>query len=223
MSVSHLNQLILDIRPDAPPGFDNFLSGANAEALAAVLEHATGVAREPVLYLWGESGTGKTHLLRAWCAATGAVQYDPLPEPPLALVAVDGVERLASEEQIRLFSLINAAREGNARVLVTGSLPPGQLADSTLRPDLATRLAHGLVFRLHALSDTDKRAALTVRANARGLNLPEEVLSYLLTRCRRDLPHLLGLVDRLDTLSISRKRAASLPLLKELLQQSSSS
>ncbi len=223
MSFPHPNQLILDIRPDAPPGFDNFLPGANAEALAAVIELAAGIARESVVYLWGDPGTGKSHLLRAWCAATRAIQHDPLPEPPLDLVAVDGVERLAGDEQIRLFSLINAAREGGGRVLVTGSLPPAQLADSILRPDLATRLAHGLVFRLHALSDADKRAALTVRAHARGLSLPEEVLGYLLTRCRRDLPYLLSLVDLLDTYSISRKRAASLPLLKELLQRSQSS
>jgi DnaA family protein len=223
MSFPLLNQLILDIRPDAPAGFDNYLPGPNVEALAAVVEHATGLTREPVLYLWGEAGTGKTHLLRAWCSATGALQLAPLPEPPVALIAVDTVENLSGEDQIRLFSLINAARDGDGRVLVTGSLPPGQLAESALRPDLATRLAHGLVFRLQALSDADKRAALMVRAKARGLHLPNEVLSYLLTHCRRDLPHLLTLVDLLDTYSLSRKRAASLPLLKELLQRSQSS
>lgn len=217
MSFPILNQLILDIRPDTPPGFDNYLPGSNAEALAAVREHAGGLTREPVLYLWGEAGCGKSHLLQAWCAATGAVLHAPLPEPPLAWIAVDAVDRLDAEDQIRLFSLINAAREGDGRVLVTGPLPPAQLA---IRPDLATRLAQGLVFRLHLLSDADKHAALSVRAEARGLRLPDEVLRYLLTHCRRDLPHLLSLVDQLDACSLSRKRPVSLPMLKEILQLS---
>ena len=216
------NQLILDIRPDTPPGFDNYLPGPNAEALAAVSEHAAGKTQEPVLFLWGEAGTGKSHLLQAWCQATGAAPVLPLPEPPQTLVVVDDVERLDGEDQIRLFSLINAAREGDGRVLATGPVPPAQLTqlpNLRFRPDLATRLAQGLVFRLHPLSDADKRAALTVRAESRGLRLPDEVLRYLLTHCRRDLPHLLTLVDLLDTHSLSLKRPVSLPLLKEILQQ----
>jgi len=217
MSFPILTQLILDIRPDTPPGFDNYLPGSNAEALAAVREHAAGLTREPVLYLWGEAGSGKSHLLQAWCDATGAALHAPLPEPPLVWIAVDAVERLDAEDQIRLFSLINAAREGDGRVLVTGTLPPSKLP---IRPDLATRLAQGLVFRLQLLSDADKRAALSVRAEARGLRLPDEVLRYLLTHCRRDLPHLLTLVDRLDAYSLSRKRPVSLPMLKEVLQMS---
>jgi DnaA family protein len=220
------NQLILDIRPDTPPGFDNYLPGPNAEALAAVSDHAAGntqnPAREPVLYLWGEVGTGKSHLLQAWCRATGAVPVAPLPEPPQALVVVDDVANLDGEDQIRLFSLINAAREGDGRVLATGPVPPAQLTELAglqFRPDLATRLAQGLVFRLHPLSDADKRAALCVRAESRGLRLPDEVVRYLLTHCRRDLPHLLTLVDLLDTHSLSLKRPVSLPLLKEILQR----
>lgn len=220
------NQLILDIRPDTPPSFENFLPGPNAEAVQAVREHAAGRTLEPVLYLWGESGTGKSHLLRAWRDATGAVASTPLPEPGasarLDLIVVDDVQHLDGEDQIRLFSLINAAREGGGRVLASGPLPPAQLpqlASLARRQDLATRLAQGLVFRLQALSDADKRTALTVRAEARGMRLPDELLRYLLTHCRRDLPHLLSLVDQLDTFSLSRKRPLSLPLLKEMLLQ----
>lgn len=210
-----MRQLILDIRPDSPPDFDNYLPGPNAEALAVLREHAAGLMREPVVYLWGEAGTGKSHLLAAWSALTHAHAATPLPEPPVSWLAVDNVERLGPDDQIRLFNLINAAREGTGKVLASGPVPPGQLG---LRADLATRLAQGLVFRLSPLSDADKISALNVRAEARGMRLPEEVVRYLLTHCRRDLPNLLAMVDALDTYSLSRKRPASLPLLKEILQ-----
>lgn len=214
-----MRQLILDLRPDSPPDFGNYLPGPNAEALAALRAHLPGAAREPLLYLWGEAGVGKSHLARAWANSVGAAFFAAgaaLPEPPLAALAVDDVETLAADDQIRLFGLINAAREQGGLLLACGGLPPAQLA---LRPDLATRLAQGLVFRLLPLSDADKAAAMAIRAEARGLRLPEEVARYLLSHARRDLPSLLATVDALDTFSLSRKRPLSVPLLKELLQQ----
>lgn len=210
-----MRQLILDIRPDSPPGFDNFLPGPNAEALAVVRDHAAGMAREPLVYLWGEPGTGKSHLLAAWSAHTHAHTAIPLPEPPVDWLAVDDVASLDGDDQIRLFNLINAARDSGGRILATGAAPPTQLG---LRADLATRLAQGLVFRLQSLSEADKAAAIAIRAEARGLRLPDEVARYLLMHSRRDLPHLLAMVDALDTFSLSRKRPISIPLLKELLQ-----
>ncbi len=211
-----MRQLILDLRPDALPDFDNYLPGSNAEPLAVLREHAAGLQPEPVVYLWGEAGTGKSHLLAAWSALTHAHVSTPLPEPPVPWLAVDDADRLDAEDQVRLFNLVNAAREGTGKVLACGSAPPAQLA---LRADLATRLAQGLVFRLNPLSDADKVAAINIRAEARGLRLGEEVVRYLLTHSRRDLPNLLAMVDALDTHSLSRKRPVSIPLLKELLQR----
>lgn len=219
VKIAPMRQLILDIRPDAPPDFGNYLPGPNVEALAALRAHLPDEAREPLLYLWGEAGVGKSHLLRAWAGEVGATLADsdaPLPDPPLPALAVDDVEALDADNQIRLFGLINSAREQGGLLLASGSLPPAQLA---LRPDLATRLAQGLVFRLLPLSDADKAAALTIRAEGRGLRLPEEVSRYLLTHSRRDLPRLLAIVDALDTFSLSRKRPVSVPLLKEMLLQ----
>lgn len=209
-----MRQLILDIRPDAPPDFDNFLPGPNAEAVSVLRDHAVGLIAEPLIFLWGESGTGKSHLLAAWADAAKAIPGRPLPEPPVNALAVDDVDSLDPDDQIRLFNLINAAREGGGKVLACGSSPPPRLG---LRPDLATRLAQGLVFRLAPLTDADKAEALSARAEARGMRLPDDVGRYMLTHCRRDLPHLLALVDALDTHSLSRKRPASLALLKEIL------
>lgn len=214
-----MQQLILDIRPDAPPQFGNFLPGQNAEAVDALARFAAGEAGEPLIYLWGEAGSGKSHLLKACAdAAQGGVYCpgEPLPETLPPLLAVDDVDALGPEAQVGLFNLINQAREGAGRIVVAGKLPPARLA---LRQDLTTRLGWGLVFALKPLTDQERTAALHSRAAARGMRLPDEVAGYMLNHCRRDLPGLLATLDALDLFSLSRKRAVTLPLLREFLQQ----
>lgn len=218
-----MRQLILDLRPDAPPTLDNYLPAANWEALQCLRAVAAGRAPDAVIYLWGPAGSGKTHLLQATVAAclergrradyiaTGQALPAALP----ALLAVDDVQALAAPHQIDLFNAINQAREGGGVVLAAGDAPPGRL---TLRPDLTTRLAWGLVYALSPLGDADKLMALTERAQARGMTLPAEVARYLLTHCRRDLPHLLALVDALDAYSLSHRRPVTVTLLKSMLQ-----
>lgn len=216
-----MRQLILDIRPDSPPTFGNYLPGSNLEACDALRAAADGRPTEAVIYLWGPPGAGKTHLLRAVAesAKTGRRAHyvragEPLPEAPFGLLAVDDVQALGEAGQIALFDRINAAREGQGVVVAAGDAAPIRLA---LRPDLTSRLSWGLVFALLPLDDENKLMAITERAKARGMDLPREVARYLLSHCRRDLPNLLALVDALDAYSLSLKRPVSLALLKSML------
>jgi DnaA-homolog protein len=199
----YMRQLPLEISPPAAPSLDNFVAGANAEALAAVRALAAGERPEAVVYLWGEPGSGRTHLLRA------ATRANP------GLVAADDVETLDPTAQQALFNAINAARDGQTAVIATGSAPPAQL---TLREDLRSRLAWGLVYQLHAPSDADKAVYLRADAARRGLRLPEEVLAYLLSHLPRDLASLNAVLDALDRYSLASKRPLTLPLVKEALQ-----
>ena len=199
-----MHQLVLDISAPAAPDFDNYVAGPNAEALANVKRFAAGELREAVLYLWGEPGSGRSHLLRAAATANAA------------LVVADDVEKLDEPAQQRLFIAINAARQGDSPVLAAGSQPPGQLA---LREDLRTRLAWGLVYQLKPLSDADKARHLHAEASRRGLRLPEEVVGYLLTHLPRDLASLNAVLDALDRYSLSAKRPVTLPLVREALER----
>jgi DnaA family protein len=200
----YMRQLPLEISPPAAPSLDNFVAGANAEALAAVRALAAGQRPEVVVYLWGERGSGRSHLLQA------ATRANP------GLVAADDVETLDATAQQALFNAINAAREGQAAVIATGCAPPAQLA---LREDLRSRLAWGLVYQLRAPSDADKAAHLRADAARRGLRLPEEVLAYLLSHLPRDLASLNAVLDALDRYSLASQRALTLPLVKEALQK----
>jgi DnaA-homolog protein len=197
-----MQQLILDIGPAAEPDFENFVAGPNAEALARVRSLATGELREAIVYLWGDTGSGRTHLLRA------AARVNP------GLMIADDVEALDPSAQQQLFNAIN----GGARVLAAGSAAPGGLA---LREDLRTRLAWGLVYQLRPLSDADKGRHLRAEAARRGLRLSDEVVTYLLTRLPRDLASLNAVLEALDRYSLAAKRPITLPLVREALERRS--
>jgi DnaA family protein len=197
-----MQQLPLALSPPEPPGFDNYVAGENAEALAAVRALAAGASREPIVYLWGEAGSGRSHLLRA------AQRANP------ELVIADDVQTLDAPAQHALFALINAARERGQGVLAAGDKPPAALA---LREDLRTRLAWGLVYELHPLGDEAKRAHLTALAARRGLALAPEVAAYLLTHLPRDFASLNNVMEALDRHSLARQRGLSLPLVREAL------
>ena len=213
-----MRQLLLDLLPEAPPCLDNFVTGGNAEALTGFAAWLAPDSSEPSLFLWGEAGAGKTHLLRASAAHYSNASADPdllNIDESIALHAVDNVEALSDHGQIALFNLFNRLRACGGRLLTAASQPPRQLQ---LREDLRTRLASGLIYRLHALTDSQKIEALTNQAAARGLRLPPEALDYLISRAPRDMRSLSAFLAALDRYSLEHKRAITLPLLREVLQ-----
>lgn len=223
---SGMKQLALELASPPTPTLDNFVVGENAEVVAAVRALARGEGGERFVYLWGGSGSGRTHLLRAvlreWRGAGRVAQLCTRDAPPTAVritatdaIAVDDVQQLSPSAQIELFNIYNALRESSGLMLVAGDVPPARLA---LRADLLTRLAWGLVYEVRALSEDDRRAAVQGYAVARGFELPEEVIDYLMARAPRDLSSLRALVDTLDRLSLEQKRAVTVPLARELLQ-----
>lgn len=199
-----MQQLVLDIGRAPEPEFANYIAGPNAEAFSRVQALAAGELREAVVYLWGERGSGRTHLLRA------AQRANPL------LVAADDVEGLDAEAQQRLFAAINAARDGGPPVLAAGARPPAQLG---LREDLRTRLAWGLVYQLKPPGDDEKAFYLRGEAARRSLRLSEEVVAYLLTRLPRDLASLNAVLEALDRYSLQTKRPVTLPLVRQALEK----
>ena len=196
-----MRQLALGISPPPEPSLDNFVPGRNAELLARLRELKAGGLEENIVYLWGEPGSGRSHLLHA-CARPG-------------LAVADDVDALDEKEQIGLFSRINEAREVGSAVLAAGSSPPAQLA---LREDLKSRLAWGLVYQVKPLTDADRALYLAAEAERRGMRLADDLVAYLLARVRRDLKSLGVLLDALDRASLEQKRHLTLPLVREVLK-----
>ena len=135
--------------------------------------------------------------------------------PAEAVVALARVEALDDAAQAALFGLYNRIREATGALAVAGDAPPARLE---VRPDLATRLAWGLVYEVHALSDEEKAQAMRERAAERGFELSPEAQAYVMRHGRRDLPSLLGLVDLIDRHSLERQRPVTLPLVRKVLK-----
>jgi len=216
-----MSQLLLDIAPDWQPTLDNFVVGRNPELLSALRHALSGTASERCFYVWGEAGSGKSHLLQACVRAALDMQHSAnyaqgsVPQSA-TVVAVDDVETLDDAAQIGLFDLYNRMRDSGGMLLVSGRESPLHLK---LRDDLRTRLGWGLVYQLHGLSEEEKAQALMQHARERGFVLSAEVTQYLLRHGRRDLPSLMAVLDALDEHSLRLHRVPSIPLLKEVLQQ----
>lgn len=216
-----MTQLLLGITPQWLPTLDNFVIGRNLELHSALRHALSSTGGERGFYVWGEAGSGKSHLLQAAVARASAAGQSAVyvrgAVPDVAqVVAIDDVETLDEAAQIALFALYNSLRESGGMLLVSGLAAPAHL---NLRDDLRTRLGWGLVYQVHALNDEEKAQALHQHAQARGFELPSEVTHYLLRHGRRDLPYLLGVLDELDEHCLRlKKRAASVPLLKEVMR-----
>lgn len=209
--MSSPRQLTLDLVKPPQPSLDNFVVGRNAE-LVAVLRAVAAGSGEHFVYLWGETGAGRSHLLQALGLppSSDRVQFFDAQKP---LYLVDDVDGCSEFQQQRLFVLLNEIRAaGTASFVGAGNAAPMQLP---LREDVRTRLAWGLVYQIHALSDDEKAQALSAHAASRGLALPADVIDYLLTHMPRDMRTLVAVVDALDTYALSVKKQLTVSLVRQ--------
>ena len=209
--------------------FRHFVAGRNGELVERLrkLGRASGNAFDCV-WLFGDPGTGKTHLLQAVCNDQANAAYVPAREIPTEddsieaygkfdTVTVDDVpEWLGARASERpLMSLYNVLRERHARLVVTAHRSPRDLEFAL--PDLGSRLRAAACYRLAPLDDRDKLRLLAGVARERGFELPEEVAQFLLVRTSRDQRELLGVLDRLDQASLAQGRRLTIPFVKQTL------
>jgi DnaA family protein len=226
-----MKQIALDIGLATAPAFSNFFAGPNIAVLSHLQLWSGSPLRSPVpTYLWGEAGSGKTHLLKA---AVAVLQQQgarigwldaSVMEPPefnenWSAVILDDCHLYTAVQQQAAFNwFVNAvsSADGQPRgVLAAGIVPP---ADLLLRDDLRSRLGWGHVYQLHALTEPERRGVLRSQADARGIFLSDEVISFVLNRFSRDLSSLMQLLDQLDGYALQTQRAVTVPLLKAMLE-----
>lgn len=198
---------------------------------AAVVAHLRRLQEQELLYLWGEPGCGKTHLLKACCQPAAGYsekcqyldlqegterQVSPQSFQDCRLLAVDNLQMIAGDktaEQIWLEDFEQARKIGQRWVLAARKAPA---LSGFVLPDLVSRLESGTVYQLRQPSDVNKRLALQQRARLLGFELGDHVVNYMLLRSVRDMHALFAVLDQLDTASLVQKRKVTVHLLREL-------
>ena len=210
----------------------SFLPGENQDLLK-LINLITNKKETHSLYLWGESGTGKTHLLQAACKQASEselhVAYIPLKQLPelsaemlhdlgeLDLVCVDNLECVAGnvEWQQGLTWLYNELRDNQHSFIISGNMSPINIPLEV--EDLKSRLSWDQVYQIKSQSDDLKIEILKQKANARSFELSDEVIEYLIRRVDRDLGSLIDVLDKIDHASLAAKRKITIPFVKDLI------
>ncbi|MDO6747969.1 DnaA regulatory inactivator Hda [Gilvimarinus sp. 1_MG-2023] len=229
-------QLSLGVSLKDDSTFANFFApehSVNRQIVDCLKKQVDG-GGEQFVYLWGSSGAGLTHLLQASCHYAESrqlnVQYLPLsdvmgfaPEALLEglehmdLVCLDGLDDIAglANWELALFNLYNALRDSGKLLLVAATQNPRTLGVQLA--DLQSRFQWGVVYAVGTLNDEEKMLALSKRAKERGLELSEEVASYIVQRVPRDMNQLFCCLHKLDHASLAEQRKLTIPFVKKTL------
>jgi chromosomal replication initiation ATPase DnaA len=195
-----------------------FLAAAsNEDARIWLARHADWPQRR--LALWGESGCGKTHLLRVWADEhhaklfCGAALCGPADLPDAGAVAIDDADACPDPEQ--LLHLLNLAEEGGRLVLLAARLPPARWPYRL--PDLVSRLRAITAVQILPARDGLLRALLAKLLAERQVAVPEAVQDWLLLRLPRTSAAVWEAAMRLNRLGLERGSAVGRMLAAEML------
>ena len=211
-----MKQAIFDWVDNAEPTMDNFVQGENREVWQVL---HTSFA---MLTLWGATGCGKTHLLRAWLnngnQGVYVAQGDDLFRLPESVshIAFDDIHLYNAPHLDQLFALFNQFKDNKTPMLFAADKPPQAL---NMREDIKTRLNWGGVYEVKPLSDNDKMHALRQLADERQMYVDDAVFHYLMNFVSRDIRTLLGCLKQLDNFAVEHKRRITVPLLKAFLEE----
>ena len=197
-----MEQLLLNIELPVQKTLDNFVVGNNRECFDSLKKFILPNNDIFFIYLWGEEGSGKSHIAEAINKNNISI--------------IEDIDQANEIEQIKIFNLYNEHKSSKRKLLVTGNNNPKKMM---LRDDLSSRLSWGLVYKLNLLQDKEKKLALNQYSKDKRINLKNEIIEYLFRYFKRDLPSLLATIDALDRWSLKTKRPITIPLLKDMIQK----
>ena len=226
-------QLPLPIHQSDDETLENFYAENNLLLLNSLQKNFLQLHQQ-FFYLWGNKGSGKSHLLKGVCQHYLAKQrpalYVPLNKAQYfspavlenleqqALVCLDDLQAVIgnAEWEVAIFDLINRVREtGRTLLIMSADQSPANLPVQL--PDLASRLTWGEVYQLAPLNDKQKIDVLQKAAYQRGIELPDETANFLFKRLERDMKTLFNALEKLDQASLQAQRKLTIPFVKEIL------
>jgi len=233
-SADEAAQLPLQLAVSGGRRFANFeVAPENAELVDAVRRIAAEPGPERVLIV-GEAGSGKSHLLEAASevasAGGDAVAFVPMRDwrsqrvdavrglGRSGLLCIDDIDAVAGDRgwEEALLALVEASASRGTRMLASAGAAPANIPFKLA--DLRSRLSAATLYRLREMDDESRARALRRHASGRGIEIPDDVVGYVLARHRRDMPSLVALLDRLDYHSLSHQRRLTVPFVRGLIE-----
>jgi len=227
--------------------FDTFVIGSsNRFAHAATLAIAEAPARAyNPLFIWGESGLGKTHLLHA--AGNYAqrlfpgmrVKYVSTEEftndfinslrddrkasfkrsyRDIDVLLVDDIQFIEGKEGIQeeFFHTFNTLHNANKQIVISSDRPPKQLA--TLEDRLRTRFEWGLITDVQPPELETRIAILRKKAQMDRLDVPDDVMELIASSIERNIRELEGALIRVTAFASLNKAAIDKTLAEIVLR-----
>ena len=224
-----MSQLALPLKLADHAVFESYWPAGNDAAVAYLVDMVAS-SRGPGCWIWGLPATGKTHLLQAVCdrsgdravylplagfAAAGPLILDGLAERQF--ICLDDLQLVAGDHawELGLFELWNQLVDSGGSLVVAATAPQRECGVELA--DLLSRLTRLPTYHLKPLGDTERIKALQLRARHRGLDLPDETASYLLSRSKRDMASLYEQLDRLDSEALKAQRRLTIPFVRDTL------
>jgi DnaA family protein len=224
-------QLPLQFELQSNQSFSTFYPGNNQETVSHLQKIYS--SNEQQIFLWGDSGTGKTHCLQASCQEANkhnktsfylSINPETIPDPSILegletfdLVCFDNIEHISknTEWEQGFFNFFNLHRDNNKQLIISASCPPKYL-DIQL-PDLKTRMNWGLTLKLTSLTDEQQLNALIYKANTLGFDIPNNVGRFIMTHYARDLTSIWAILDKIEQATLVAKRKITIPFLKQIM------
>ncbi|MEZ5691736.1 MAG: DnaA/Hda family protein [Rickettsiales bacterium] len=192
-----------------------YVSNCNSLAYDTLISENNWQAH--ALYIYGESGCGKTHLCHIWAQRTNAI-FIPIERIKAETInsncIVENIEKCSDEKS--LFHLFNHCRDIGKKLLMTSIVPQTSL-DFTL-PDLTSRLKACQSVAINPPDDELLRGVIRKQFSDRQLMVSDEVISYITTRTERTLSNIKSLIEKIDKASISEQKNITIPFMKKLLE-----
>ncbi|MCE2992049.1 MAG: hypothetical protein LW825_03910 [Candidatus Jidaibacter sp.] len=200
---------------DANLGEDNFVvSMCNIDAYNALTKQS--IWPENRLLILGEEGSGKTHLAKIWAKKAGAryfqEPFEHLYHSASSTVIAEDIENLSEQE---LFHLINYCAQERISLLMTARVLP----NFKLR-DLQSRINATGKMLIRAPDDELVEILMRKYFYLNQVKVDQEVFDFIIRRVDRSFTAITKLTAALNVASLKEKRAITIPLVKEVLDQS---
>lgn len=247
-NIEKKDQLVIPFTYNEDNRFENFtICPGNRDAYLSLFQLRINSKNQSVFYLYGEKGTGKTHLVRAFITSSQEkdalfhffyISFADNTQNPKQqninsslndivdkndLLVLEDVDRLSEDSVIsqNIFDLFNNFFNHNKLIIITSRCSPAAITN--LHRRLCSRFAAGVVVKVGLLDENTCREILKKIALDRNALLSEKVINYILVRTPRNPASLQSLFQKLDQRALQLKKPITINLVRKILNESAES